>query len=274
MSVNANRKYKDSVFVKYFRDAERLIELYNAIEDKHYPKRTKVKINTLETALFLKRINDLSFMIGGKLVILIEHQSTVSPNMPLRFLLYIARIYEKIVESKTIYRKTLVKIPKPDFIVLYNGKEDYPDYTELRLSDSFEESDIPDLLDLTVKVYNVNEGHNQEILKKSKSLHDYAAFIAKVRKGEEEGLPREEAIKTAIEYCIQHEIMKEFLKEHGSEVANMLFSEVTIEDVMDLRYEEGKVDDAINMLKEGFDLEIIARITDMDFKSTVRKTKY
>jgi hypothetical protein len=39
----------------------------------------------------MDRINDISFEIGGKLVVLIEHQSTINHNMALRLLLYIAR---------------------------------------------------------------------------------------------------------------------------------------------------------------------------------------
>jgi hypothetical protein len=51
----------------------------------------------LEGVLFKARMNDISFEIGDKLVVLIEHQSTINPNMPLRLLLYIGRVYEKIL---------------------------------------------------------------------------------------------------------------------------------------------------------------------------------
>ena len=48
-----------------------------------------VTINTLENVLFMELINDISFEIGGKLVVLIEHQSSVNQNMPLWLLMYI-----------------------------------------------------------------------------------------------------------------------------------------------------------------------------------------
>jgi hypothetical protein len=63
----------------------------------------------------------------------------------------------------------MVKIHEPEFIVLYNGTDPYPDYSELRLSDSF--MDIEGLkpeknrkipLELVVQVYNINHGHNME----------------------------------------------------------------------------------------------------------------
>jgi hypothetical protein len=81
---NTNRKYRSSVFASYFSDAGKLIETYNAIEGKNYPADTEVMINTLEDALFMERINDISFLLGGKLAVLIEHQASVSRNLPLR----------------------------------------------------------------------------------------------------------------------------------------------------------------------------------------------
>lgn len=54
--------------------------------------------------------------------------------MPLRNLLYIAREYEKIIPVKERYKTTLIKIPTPQFIVFYNGQEDYPEEQILKLS--------------------------------------------------------------------------------------------------------------------------------------------
>lgn len=36
-----------------------------------------------------------------------------------------------------LYSRTLLKIPTPKYFVLYNGDDDTPDRTELKLSDSF-----------------------------------------------------------------------------------------------------------------------------------------
>jgi hypothetical protein len=86
-----------------------------------------VTINTLEGVLFKSRMNDISFAIGNRVVVLIEHQSAVNENMPLRLLLYIAKIYETITGEKDIYRKKKIPLPLPEFIVLYNGSAPYPD---------------------------------------------------------------------------------------------------------------------------------------------------
>jgi hypothetical protein len=51
-----------------------------------FDKNAKITINTLGNVLFLGRRNDISFLVGYKPVVLIEHQSTINSNMPLRFL--------------------------------------------------------------------------------------------------------------------------------------------------------------------------------------------
>ncbi|MDR1949741.1 MAG: Rpn family recombination-promoting nuclease/putative transposase [Spirochaetaceae bacterium] len=94
--MGVNRGYKDSVFSRLFGEPETLRELYGAIEGISLPPDIPITINTLEGVLFKTRMNDISFEIGDKLVVLIEHQSTINENMPLRLLMYITKIYEKI----------------------------------------------------------------------------------------------------------------------------------------------------------------------------------
>jgi hypothetical protein len=138
-SLGATRNNKDSLFAGYFNDAKKLIELYNAIEGTNYPEDTQVEITTLQNVLFRKKNNDLSFILDGKLVVLVEIQSSINENMPLRLLEYVGRSYEKIVDRRSIYSRALVKIPKPEFIVLYNGNDRYADQQQLKLSDDFED---------------------------------------------------------------------------------------------------------------------------------------
>jgi len=78
------------------------------IEGITLPPDIPIDINTLSGVLYKNMINDPFLIIDNRLVVLIEHQSTINNNIP--FL---------------------------EFIVLYNGGEKYPDYTELRLSDAF-----------------------------------------------------------------------------------------------------------------------------------------
>jgi hypothetical protein len=174
--MSLNKQYKDSVFTLLFNNPEAIRELYGAICGTPLDPALPITINTLEGALFMERINDISFEVGDKLVVLIEHQSTINPNMALRLLLYIGRVYEKIIDNKRIYSGRKVGIPRPEFIVLYNGTLPYPERETIRLSDSFERGGdlgegsgtaAPEL-ELKVRVYNINHGYNEGIVRRSR----------------------------------------------------------------------------------------------------------
>jgi predicted transposase/invertase (TIGR01784 family) len=264
---NVNRNLKNSVFSSLFSDPDVLRELYSAIEGITIPPDIPVDINTLTDILYKERINDVSFTIDNRLVVLIEHQSTINDNIPLRLLMYIARLYEKIIDRKKLYQTNLEKIPSPEFIVLYNGKDKYPDYTELKLSDAFknveglkltDSNKIP--LELIVQVYNVNHGHNPEILKKCETLDEYSFFVGKIREYQEKD-SLAESLKNAIKYCIEKNILKEFLETHGSEVLNMLLTEWNWEEAIEVAREEGWEDGREEGREEGHEEEklIIAK---------------
>ena len=172
--MSVNREYKNSLFTTLFNDAEKLLSLYNAVSGRDLPADTPVEIVTLEDILFNYRRNDVAFVLGDRIVILLEHQSSISANMPLRLLIYIARVYEKLIDNAAVYKSKLLKIPKPDFIVLYNGTDDFPDEKTLLLSDAY--MDIPEdfigfsgSLELEVRVVNINEGRNEAIVKRARN---------------------------------------------------------------------------------------------------------
>jgi len=240
--LNANREYKDSVFTLLFGEKDKLLELYNAIFDTHYGPNTDIQITTLKSALFMEQINDISFVIDGKIVVLIEHQSTLNYNMPLRMLLYIARVYEKICDNENLYRTKQITIPRPEFVVLYNGKDKAPDVQTLKLSDMFAKYGAvnPIELELEVKVYNINKGRNPEMAKRSTTLDGYELFVYKVRQFEKETKDLKKAITLAINYCVERNILKTFLKTHGSEVINMVLTEWKLEDALKVREQEGR----------------------------------
>ena len=237
--MSANRAYKDSVFSLYLSEPARLIDVYNAVADTDYPLDTPVEINTLTDVLYKNQINDLSFVLDNQIVVLIEHQSTINENMALRLFLYSARVYEKITKRKPLYKKKRIKIPVPRFIVLYNGNEPYPEHGVQKLSDSFVFQQENPQLELKVDIYNINYEVNTEIVQRSKSLNEYSRFIGRIKSNLAGGLTLEEAVKQAIEYGIEHDIMREFLETHGSEVSNMLLSGWNMVEALAVSKEEG-----------------------------------
>lgn len=294
--MGANREYKSSVFSYLFGRPEVLREVYSALQGVELPADIEVKINTLDDVLFLDRINDLSFAIGDKLVVLIEHQSTINPNIAVRLLMYIARVYEKILGEENIYSGKKIALARPEFIVLYNGTAAYPDRQTIRLSDSFEEAlslgiskeSLPPL-ELIAKVYNINEGHNAELIRRSETLDGYSVFIAKVREYEAEitgtekrALTKDElkaAMTKAIKWCITHNKIKDFLEEKSSEVINMLITEwdwdkyvavqrrEAVEEGIMKGLEKGLEEAARNALAVGLPLDIIQKITGIDTRT-------
>jgi hypothetical protein len=263
----ANREYKDSVFSWLFSEPDTLRELYGALAGVTLSPDIPITINTLQGVLFKARVNDISFEIAGRVIVLIEHQSTINDNMPLRLLLYIAKVYEKITGEKDLYREKQIPLPFPEFIVLYNGAAPYPDEKTIRLSDAFRDPGELGLareealsLELIVNVYNINHGHNGPILMRCKTLEGYSAFIAKVREYEQKLKVRDEAMRLAVKDCIEHNILKEFLETHATEVINMLMTEWNWDDAKEVWFEEGREEgqnQVLTLLEQGYTLEQI-----------------
>ena len=65
-AVGVNKNYKASLFSLLFSDPDVLRELYSALEGVPLPSDVPVIINTLQDVLFMNRVNDISFEIGGK----------------------------------------------------------------------------------------------------------------------------------------------------------------------------------------------------------------
>ncbi|MCL2198812.1 MAG: Rpn family recombination-promoting nuclease/putative transposase [Defluviitaleaceae bacterium] len=273
--VTAAIQHKNNAFITLFSDPARLIKLYNALTGSDLPLTTPIDIVTLENVLYNILRNDIAFVIDGKLVILIEHQSTINNNMPLRILVYMARILEKLIENESIYREKLLKIPRPDFVVLYNGEAPFPDEKTLRLSDAFMfapegiAAKLGGMLELTVRVVNVNEGRNAEILQRCKDLSDYAHLISKIREYKSKGLNLTQALTQAVGDCINNGILEDFLKSHSSEVLNMFTQEFDInvakkiwmEEAREDAVEEIQIEHAKAMLQNNLPVDLIMKIT-------------
>jgi len=236
--AQANRQHSDSMFRTLFHDKEKVLELYNAINHTDLDEGTKVELNTLEKVFYLTNRNDLSFVVDDKLVVVLEHQKSPNKNMPLRILIYIALLYNIMIPNKEMHKKKLLKIPTPEFYVLYCGKQHQPAEEILKLSDAFIEEVVGDFpLEVVVKVININHHVAHDILKRSTYLNEYSYFMHLVSQYESEGKPLKEAIDMAIEVSNQRGILSEFLQKHGSEVFSML--EWRLEDALEARWEEG-----------------------------------
>ena len=278
-----NRNHKDSVFVDLFANdiyaKENFISLYNALHKTNLdPKTTDVKPVMLENVLYMSYYNDISMLVDGKIIVLIEHQSTVNQNMPFRFLEYISRIYEKITSEEDRFGKKLIKLPIPEFYVFYNGVENYPSESELKLSDAFlipeEKHNLKNndfKLEITAKIININVEKDNPILHQCEPLKQYSDFIKEVRNCMKENI--ENPFTTAINRSIKNGVLSEYLKRKSTEVHNMLFGEYdyetdirvqrreAFEDGVAEGVEQAKIETAKNFIQKNIPLETIAECT-------------
>lgn len=174
-------------------------------------------------------------------------KSTRSYNMPMRGFRYSAELYNKYIIKNNIdlFRRRLVKFPTPQYYVFYNGVEDKPEKEILKLSDAFSVPVKEGTFEWTAIVLNINYGHNKKLLNQCSILGDYGKLISKIREFKQSTDDLKVAITEAIDYCIENDVLKEFLLEHKSEVVDMLRMEYdeakTMAHIREDSYEEGEL---------------------------------
>lgn len=228
-NIKTEPTYKDRLFRMLFgfeRYKENLLELYNALNHCHYTNADELEITTIENVIYIGMKNDTSFLLHGHMA-LYEHQFTYNPNMPLRGLLYIGKLYQKYIEQRNynIYGSKLIKIPAPQYVVFYNGDKELPDRTILKLSEAFEKPVAEGQFEWTATLLNINYGKNQELMAHCQVLKEYAQFIDKCKTYVKIHTSTSEAITTAVNACIKENILKNFLITHRGEVLEVLLTE-------------------------------------------------
>jgi len=217
-----NRQYQDSVFVHLFtRDKKKLMSLCKALDPSISSE--EIELIPLENTLYTGVKNDVSCIIENRLIFLIEHQSTVNENMPLRCLEYIGRVFEKILKVRDRYARLLIKIPTPWFYVFYIGDENLPAIQELHLSKAFIQETKSPQLELIVKVINLNSKESDKLFNECPILKEYAEFVRIVK--DNRAKYGKEGYDKAIRYCIKHNILKDLIEENAKEIEGMLVAE-------------------------------------------------
>ena len=220
--IRGNRNHKDALFRMVFSKKEDLLDLYNAVRGTAYQNVEDLEVNTLVNVLYMAMKNDISFMIDCTMN-LYEHQSSYNPNMPLRGLMYFVQLYSKYADQRklNLYSTTIQKIPTPQFVVFYNGMKEEPDRQILKLSDAFQSEG--GCIECEATMLNINLGRNMELMEKCRRLEEYATFISTVRKYTQPGnLELGEAIKRAMEECIEKGILSDILTDQRAEVFAVL----------------------------------------------------
>ena len=223
-----NRKYKDRLFCHIFGNAKfkkYALALYNAINNTDYKNPDDLEIYTIEDVVYMKMKNDVAYLIANYIA-LYEHQSTINPNMPIRGFIYFAELYGNYIEDNkyNIYSKKLIKLPTPQYIVFYNGEDDYPPIQNLRLSDSFINPIEKGNFEWTATVININKGKNDTLRNNCQPLDDYMFFVEKVRLYSY-NMSIKDAVDKAYKDCLDADILPDIFLPNENEVRKMILTE-------------------------------------------------
>ena len=257
-----NYEHKDRVFKYLFGNPENrewTLALYNAVNGSSYENADDIQYNTIEDAVYLGMRNDVSFIIVNELH-LWEHQSTYNPNMPMRFLLYAAKLYEKYIAGSDYYpySSVLQPAPRPKCVCFYNGTGNQPERKILRLSEAFGgEGDI----EVAVTILNINYGKNKALMAACEPLNEYAWLVQTIRVNQRTMGNLEVAIDAAINEMPDEFVIKRFLLLNKAEVKGMFLTEYDQEKVLSQAVNEDRRRVASDMLKKNLPLTLIAEIS-------------
>ena len=193
-------------------------------------------------------------LVNGQFILMIEHQSTINPNMPLRLLEYIARIYGNIVDSKAKFSRHLVPLARPEFIVFYTGNQELPPESYLYLSDAFpNQPPKADLtLELKVKVCTIKSESPSPVVHSCHDLEQYVQFLELVEEARAAG--HETPLKWAIQEAVRRNILRDYLERKGGEVLSILMTEYNYATDMAVLKEEAYEDGLFVGREEGISI--------------------
>lgn len=302
-----NRQIKAGVFADLFGDDEKdgkknFLSLYNAIHDTDLKfEETQIEQKKIPQSVTKSFYNDISMIINGRLIVLIEHQSTPNKNMPLRCLEYYVHLLNTIIPAEARYKEALYKIPTPEFYVFYNGEKKSEKECIMKLSDAFLEEQKELVCEVNVKFTNI-KGENYEnlpVVQKCDILRQYCKFIEIVNryKTELKNCPTDEGMNNwfgkAIEEAISNNILTDYLTRNGTEVRNMLQAEYDYDLDMKVKAQEAReeayaearkeayaeakqqkaVEDALKALSLELSPEQVSQITDLPLEKVLELQK-
>lgn len=262
---------KDSVFTNLFGEPRYLLQLYQAIhpEDTEV-KETDLKTVTLENIFTDSIYNDLGFIKGSKLMILVEAQSTWSSNIIIRALEYLVNSYRRYFSDNNmdLYKSKKVELPRPELYVIYTGdRKTRP--SEITLSEEFFEGEKI-AVEVTVKM--IYDG------KKGDIINQYVTFT-KVHDEQVKlhGRTRK-AVQEAIRICKDQDILREYLESRESEVVDIMMQLYDQEEIMRVHDIEVAKDAAIRSAVETYQecgmtfFEVVKRIAER-FRFSMEKAE-
>ena len=252
-----NNEHKDRLFNYIFGRSDHkewTLSLYNALNGSHFSNADDIELNTIDDAVYMGMKNDTSFLLHWT-INLWAHQSTFNPNMPVRELMYLGKLYDKYIKQHklNIYGHKLINLPIPNIVIFYNGKDDVEDEIICRLSDSFHSEMKKTVSDVEVvtHLYNINKDHNRHLMTACRPLFEYSWFIEKIRSFVKDH-SIEEAVDITIDAMPNSFVIKPFLIGNRAEVKDMCITEYDEVETMQMFKEEAYSEGFAEGHSEGF----------------------
>ncbi len=212
------RKIKDSVFTNLFQDKKYLLRLYKALhpEDGNVTEED-IKDVTIKHILVDADYNDLGFSVGGRLVILIESQSTWTLNIIIRALMYLIQTYHDFFKrtKQNLYGSKKVNMPKPELYVIFTGEKPKNPPDTISLSkDFFDGEKIT--VDAEVKMlYQEDEKY---------IVGQYIIFCKVYNEQRKKYGQTKKAVTETIRICKDRNVLKEYLENKEQEVVDIMMT--------------------------------------------------
>ena len=244
----AKRTAKNSVFLDLFQNKGYLLKLYKTLhpEDTAATEDSLTDI-TIENVLTDNLYNDLGFIVGNKLMILVEAQSTWTMNILVRVLLYLAQSYHEYFQrtSQNYYKSKKVRMPKPELYIIFTGNKGQKPNSISLTHEFFEDADI----DIEVKAKVIYESDKDDI------INQYIIFCKVFNEQTKQYGMTQKAVTETIHICKDRNILREYLLDREKEVVTIMMSLFDEEQIMESfirseRYEETK-ENARRLLKLG-----------------------
>ena len=209
---------KDTVFRDLFSQKKYLLQMYQALHpDDTTIKADDLDIVTLKSILMNGIYNDLGFMVrGSQLMVLVEAQSTWSPNIVIRSLMYLMETYQDYFRENKIklYGSHKVDMPKPELYVIYTGdKGSHPDVLSMK-DEFFPDTDC--CIDVKVKVIYLQDSDD--------IINQYIGFCRVCNEQVALNGRTLKAVKEIIRICRDRNLLKEYLSERETEVEEIMFT--------------------------------------------------
>ena len=219
------RTVKDSVFTDLFGQKRYLIQLYQSLHPEDAEtEEDDITIVTLQNVITDGLYNDLGFMVRDRLVVLVEAQSTWSPNIVIRVLMYLMKTYNDYFTERDVdlYSSKKIGLPCPELYVVYTGeKKDVPD--SLSLSQEFFAGQKP-MVDATVRI--LRNGGKGDI------LSQYVAFTQVCKEQVALHGRTQKAVKEIVRICQTTDILAEYMKSREKEVKDIMFTLYDEEEIL------------------------------------------